>query len=243
VIDTAPVYGFGSSEEIVGKAVTRYGGRDKIIIATKVALEWREGKVFRNSTPERITAEIEDSLRRLQTDYIDLYQVHWPDPLVPIDETAAVVAGLHKAGKIRAIGVSNYSPEQMEIFRKAATLISCQPPYNLFERQIDQDILPYCKEHGIALLHLRSALPRPSQRQDDQRDAIQGDDLRRVDPKFQRPCFDQYLAAVSLLDRLALERHGKGVMELAVRWILDQGIDIALWAGLGIHIRWKRSTK
>ena len=93
LIDTAPVYGFGASEEIVGKALAD-GYRHKAIIATKVALEWHDGKVFRNSSPQRIRHEVEDTLRRLRTDYIDLYQVHWPDPLVPIEETAAVLDDL-----------------------------------------------------------------------------------------------------------------------------------------------------
>lgn len=229
VIDTAPVYGFGRSEEIVGEAVARYGGRDRIIIATKATLEWRDGRVHRNSTPGRIAVEIEDSLRRLKTDYIDLYQIHWPDPLVPIEETAGAMAELRKAGKILAIGVSNYSPSQMEIFRRAAPLHSCQPPYNLFERQIEQDVLPYCKEHGIALLTygaLCRGLLSGRMATDTQ---FTGDDLRKFDPKFKQPRFDQYLTAVSRLSSLARERYGKGVMELAVRWILDQGVEIALW--------------
>src|ERR1700757_1366698 len=109
LIDTAPVYGFGHSEEIVGKALADGGRRDKAVLATKVALEWGDGNVYRNSTPERIREEIEDSLRRLRTDRIDLYQVHWPDPLVRIGETAEALARLLHEGKIRAIGVSNYS--------------------------------------------------------------------------------------------------------------------------------------
>ena len=247
MLDTAPVYGFGRSEEIVGKAIARRGGRDRIIIATKVGLEWQEGRVFRNSTPVRIAAEIEDSLRRLQTDYIDLYQVHWPDPLVPFEETAAALNRLYQAGKIRAIGVSNYSPAQMDAFRQAAPLACCQPPYNLFERQIDQDVLPYCRDHGIALLTygalcrgLLSGKMEPVTR-------FEGDDLRKVDPKFQQPRLGQYLAAVRQLDQFARERHGKGVMQLAVRWILDQGADIALWgarhpqhvAGVGEVMGWR----
>ena len=88
LVDTAPVYGFGRSEEIVGKAIAEAGLRSRTIIATKVGLEWRDGKVFRNSSRARIMRECEDSLRRLRTDYIDIYQVHWPDPLVPIEETA-----------------------------------------------------------------------------------------------------------------------------------------------------------
>src|SRR4029077_12826994 len=106
VIDTAPVYGFGRSEKMVGKAIAH--ARSNVIIATKVGLEWQDGKVSRNASRARIMREIEDSLRRLQTDYIDVYQVHWPDPLVTIEETAEAMYTLYKQGKIRAIGVSNF---------------------------------------------------------------------------------------------------------------------------------------
>ena len=142
LIDTAPVYGFGRSEELVGKALAG-GRRQRALIATKVGLEWRDGQVFRNSSPARLRQELEDSLRRLKTDVIDLYQVHWPDELVPIEETAAVLEGFRRDGKIRAIGVSNFSPAQMERFRAGASLQTAQPPYNLFERQIEADVLPY----------------------------------------------------------------------------------------------------
>src|SRR5712691_5140320 len=110
LIDTAPVYGFGRSEEIVGEALHQRGRRESIILATKVGLDWTNGKIERNSTRQRILHELEDSLRRLQTDYVDIYQVHWPDPLVPVEETAATLRELYEQGKIRAIGVSNYSP-------------------------------------------------------------------------------------------------------------------------------------
>src|ERR1700693_252413 len=143
LIDTAPVYGFGRSEEIVGRAIAESGKRDQVVLATKVGLEWRDGSVFRNSSRERILREIEDSLRRLRTTYLDIYQVHWPDPLVPIEKTAEIMSLLYRQGKIRAIGVSNYSPQQIEQFRAAAPLHTDQPPYNLFERQIEQDVLPF----------------------------------------------------------------------------------------------------
>ena len=228
LIDTAPVYGFGRSEEIVGMALAG-GLRDRAVIATKVGLEWRGGKVWRNSSPARIRKEVEDSLRRLRTDYIDLYQVHWPDPLVPIQETAGALARLLKEGKIRAIGVSNYSPAQMDEFRKAAPIHSVQPPYNLFEREAESGVLPYAAQHGIAVLCygalcrglLTGTITRATQ--------FKGDDLRRYDPKFQEPRFSQYLAAVTALDRYARERYRLGVLALAVRWVLDQGDTIALW--------------
>ncbi len=124
LIDTAPIYGYGRSEAIVGEAVRQYGRRESVIIATKVGIDWTNGRIERNSTRERILKEFQDSLRRLQTDYIDIYQVHWPDPLVPIEETAATLGELYKQGKIRAIGVSNYSPEEMDRFRAIAPLAS-----------------------------------------------------------------------------------------------------------------------
>ncbi len=141
LIDTAPVYGFGVSEEIVGKAIEQKGDRDKVFIATKVGLEWHDGSVWRNSLPDRIRQELHDSLRRLRTDYIDIYQVHWPDLTVPIEETALTMHALLKEGLIRAIGVSNYSPEQMNQFMAVSELHTVQPPYNLFERQIEGECI------------------------------------------------------------------------------------------------------
>src|ERR1700752_2334753 len=152
LIDTAPVYGFGHSEEIVGKALAEGGLRDKVQIATKVGLAWKDEAIFRDSRPARIRREIEDSLRRLRTDVIDLYQVHWPDLEAAIEETARILEDLRRQGKIRAIGVSNYSPAQMDAFRAAAGLDAVQPPYNLFEREIDADVLPYDKREGLAVL-------------------------------------------------------------------------------------------
>jgi aryl-alcohol dehydrogenase-like predicted oxidoreductase len=229
IVDTAPAYGFGRSEEIVGKALAEAGLRSRVSIATKVGLEWADGKVFRNASRARILREIEDSLRRLRTDHIDIYQVHWPDPLVPIEETAEAMHTLFRQGKIRAIGVSNFSVDQMEHFRRVAPLHVLQPPYNLFERGIEVDLLPYCRNNKIAMLGygalcrgLLSGRMRPDT-------VFDGDDLRRNDPKFQKPRFLQYLAAVQKLDQLAQERFGKRVIQLAVRWMLDQGITTALW--------------
>src|SRR6195256_3950348 len=229
VIDTAPAYGFGRSEEIVGKAVAEGRLRSRVNIATKAGLEWDGGRVFRNASRARILQEVEDSLRRLRTDYIDIYQVHWPDPLVTIEETAEAMHMLFRQGKIRAIGVSNFSVGQMDRFRRVAPLHVLQPPYNLFERGIEADLLPYCRKNKIATLGygalcrgLLSGRMRPNT-------VFDGDDLRRTDPKFLEPRFPQYLAAVQRLDRLAKDRFGKRVIQLAVRWMLDQGITTALW--------------
>lgn len=230
LIDTAPVYGFGVAEEIVGKALADRGGREQVIIATKAGLEWNRHAPVRNSSPPRIRKEIEDSLKRLRTDYIDLYQVHWPDPLVPIEETAKVLEGLRQQGKIRAIGVSNYSVSEMERFRSVAKLSTAQPPYNLFERGIDADVLPYCHDHGTATLTygaLCRGLLSGRMRADTK---FGGDDLRKSDPKFVQPRYAQYLDAVQKLGELARQRYGKSVLELAVRWVLDRpGVSIALW--------------
>ena len=129
LIDTAPAYGFGRSEEIVGKALAEGGLRDKVQIATKVGLAWKDGAVFRDSRPARIRREIEDALRRLRTNVIDLYQVHWPDLETPFAQTARTLEDLRREGKIRAIGVSNYAPAQMDAFRAVARLDAVQPPY------------------------------------------------------------------------------------------------------------------
>ena len=229
LIDTAPAYGFGRSEEIVGKAISEGHLRSRVLIATKTGLEWSAGRVFRNASRTRILQEVEDSLRRLRTDHIDIYQVHWPDPLVAIEETAEAMRILVEQGKIGAIGVSNFSVAQMERFRRVAPLHVLQPPYNLFERGIEEDILPYCRKNKIATLGygalcrgLLSGRMRPDRK-------FEGDDLRRTDPKFQQPRFAQYLAAVARLDQLAQQRFRKHVIHLAIRWMLDQGITTALW--------------
>jgi aryl-alcohol dehydrogenase-like predicted oxidoreductase len=231
LIDTAPVYGFGQSEKIVGRAVKEYGDRTRIIIATKVGLEWKDGKVLRNSTRQRILKEVDDSLRRLLTEYIDIYQVHWPDPLVPIEETANTMKELVKSGKIRAIGVSNYSTEQMDKFRAVASIRVAQPPYNLFERTSEDDILPYCRENNIIPITY-SALCRGLLSGRMKEDTIfTGDDLRNEDPKFKMPRYSHYLRAVKELDALA-KRHDHAVIHLAVRWILDKtksAKGVALW--------------
>jgi aryl-alcohol dehydrogenase-like predicted oxidoreductase len=228
VIDTAPAYGFGRAEEIVGRALAG-GRRANTIIATKVGLEWRDGQVFRNSSPARLRTELEDSLRRLQTDVIDLYQVHWPDESVSLEESAATLAGFQREGKIRAIGVSNFSPAQMDRFRSAAPLSAVQPPYNLFEREIERDILPDAKRHGLTVLAYGALCRGLLTGKITDKTTYEGDDLRKVDPKFRPPRLQEYLTAVGRLDAFAKERYGKTVLALAVRWILDAGHTIALW--------------
>jgi aryl-alcohol dehydrogenase-like predicted oxidoreductase len=185
--------------------------------------------VRRNATAGRIRAEIEDSLRRLRTDHIDLYQVHWPDPLVPHEETALELEKLKRDGKILAIGVSNYSPTQMEGFRRTGRLAAVQSPYNLFERGIEADVLPYAARSGLVVLAYGALCRGLLSGRMDAHTTFTGDDLRKADPKFREPRFARYLSAVRALHHYAQERHGRTVLALAVRWILDQGPTIALW--------------
>jgi len=229
LIDTAPAYGFGCSEEIVGKALAEGGRRSRAVIATKAGLDWRDGKVFRNASQARIRREIDDSLRRLRTDHIDIYQVHWPDPMVPIEETAAIMGELLQQGKIRAIGVSNFSPRQMGVFRTVAPIHTVQPPFNLFESAIEADVLPYARENGVLTLAYGALCRGLLSGRITAETRFEGDDLRQADPKFRPPRFAQYLAAVAALDRFARERHGKTVLTLALRWVLDHGGTAALW--------------
>ncbi len=229
LIDTAPVYGFGRSEEIVGRAIAGDRLRSRVLIATKVGLEWKNGKVARNASRARILLEVEDSLRRLRTDHIDIYQVHWPDPRVTIEETAEAMHDLFRQGKIRAIGVSNFSLDQVKRFRSVAPLHVLQSPYNLFERSIEADLLPYCRDHKIATFGYGALCRGLLSGRMQPLTTFNGDDLRRTDPKFHEPRFSQYLAAVRSLDRLASKRFGKHVIHLAVRWMLDQGVTSALW--------------
>lgn len=229
LIDTAPIYGEGHAEEVVGDAVK--SRRDEVILATKAGLEWhKNGDVSRNATASRIRKEFDDSLRRLQTDHIDIYQVHWPDDRITMEETALIMAGLFKAGKIRAIGVSNFSPAEMDEFRRHAPLHTVQPPHNIFEREAAGAVLPYAQSHGLCALTYGGICRGLLSGRISAETVFVGDDVRRTDPKFQQPRFDQYLRAVARLDALAQERFGKRVIHLALRWALDTpGVGVVLW--------------
>ena len=230
LIDTAPIYGRGRAEEIVCKVMRAHGRRDAFFIATKAGLEWNERGVFANSTAARLRREIDDSLRRLGTDYIDLYQIHWPDTLVPVAEVAGILAGFQREGKVRTLGVSNFSAVQMEEFRGVAELASDQPPYNIFERDIDRETLPWCAANGVGVLTYSSLCRSMLGGRVHRGMTFEAGDIRAVDPKFQEPRFGQYMTAVERLAVLARERFGKSVAQLAVRWVLDRpGISVALW--------------
>jgi aryl-alcohol dehydrogenase-like predicted oxidoreductase len=230
LIDTAPVYGFGRSEELVGRTLTEAGLRDQVVLSTKAGIDWRGEQPFRNASRARIEREVEDSLKRLRTEWIDIYFVHWPDPLTACSETAAAMHDLLKAGKIRSIGVSNFSPAQMDAMRELSPLHVAQPPYNLFERGIEADVLPYCRDNGVATLTYGAICRGLLSGRMTADTVFEKGDLRRVDPKFRAPRYQQYLAAVARLDELARQRFGKRVIHLALRWVLDQpGVSVALW--------------
>jgi aryl-alcohol dehydrogenase-like predicted oxidoreductase len=226
----APVYGMGTSERFVGRALAEGRRRERVVLATKCGLNWDGRQPYRDGRPERIRDEVDESLTRLQTDVLDVEQVHWPDPEVPIEETAGTLKDLMDAGKIRALGVSNFTPEQMDRFRREAPLSVVQPPYNLFERGIEEDVLPYVRDQGLTTLTygalcrgLLTGKMTPDQ-------TFEGDDLRNVDPKFQGGRFRQYVTAVNKLDELAQERFGKRAIHLALAWVLAQpGVGVALW--------------
>src|SRR5215475_13659887 len=230
LIDTAPAYGFWHSEEVVGRAIAERGGRDRVIIATKLGLKRHGAALFRNSSRRQILDEIDQSLKRLRTSYIDLYQVHWPDFSTPYEETAQALLDLQHAGKIRAIGVSNYSIEAMERFRRVAPLAVAQPPLNLFEREAMAKVIPWCRSNNVATLTY-GALCRGLLTGKIGKDTrFEGDDLRKTDPKFLPPRFAQYTRAVDMLQRCARDNYRKEVLPLALRWVLDQpGVSVALW--------------
>jgi D-3-phosphoglycerate dehydrogenase len=230
LIDTAFAYGFGHSEEVIGRALAEHGGRDRVVVVTKGGLERVGHDLFRNSSRDQIVSDVEQSLQRLRTDYIDLYLVHWPDFAIPYEETAQALADLQKAGKIRAIGVSNYSIEAMERFRRVAPLASAQPPLNLFEEQALEDVIPWCGANQVATLTYGALCRGLLTGLIDENTRFKGDDLRKTDPKFLPPRFAQYLNAVRRLAEFSRTRYGRSVLALAVRWVLDQpGVSVALW--------------
>ncbi len=152
--DTAQAYGFGLSEQVLGEALADElrNARDEVVIATKGGLRPEGGGVVRDASPDWLRRGVDASLRALGTDVIDLYQLHWPDPNVPVDETAGALAGLVETGKIRHVGVSNFDADEMRVFAQHGPLETLQPPYHMFRRQIDDEVLPWCQAHDIGVL-------------------------------------------------------------------------------------------
>jgi len=221
-IDTAPVYGFGKSEQIVGEALKQWGKRDDVVVATKCCLDWDEKEnIRRNSTPERIAHEVDQSLTRLGVDRIDLYQIHWPDPQVPFEASMEAMLKLQEMGKIRYIGLSNFSGEQVESCLNAGPVHSLQPPYNLFERGAEAELLPFCLEKGIATLVYGGLCRGLLTGKFTGEEKFPRGDLRRGDPKFKPDRFKQYVKAADSLKKIAAG-YGKTPAQFALRWALQQ---------------------
>jgi aryl-alcohol dehydrogenase-like predicted oxidoreductase len=241
-IDTAPAYGFGLSERIVGEAIR--GKRDRLQILTKFGLRWdlKKGEFFFNTEDERgrpaqmykhsgaksVREECERSLKLLGTDYIDLYQIHWPDSTTPIGETMETVGRLIEQGKVRAAGVCNYSVEQMEEARKTVRLLSNQVPFSMVHREIEKDVVPYCLDHGLGILAYSPL----------QRGLLTGKikpgysfgpgDHRPATPFFQEKNLNRVLSFLEDLRPIA-EGHGATLAQLVINWtIRRRGVTAAL---------------
>jgi aryl-alcohol dehydrogenase-like predicted oxidoreductase len=217
-IDTAAVYGLGHSETIVGEAVKQ--SPVKPFIFTKSGMVWDEKRVVRRTLLE-IRREAEDSLRRLQVDAIDLYQIHWPVEDADIEEGWTAMAELKREGKVRHIGVSNFSVEQMERCRKIAPITSLQPPYSLLNRGVEAEILPYCLDHGIGVINYSpQASGLLSGAMSKERIAkLPEDDFRRNAKQFQEPLLSRNLALAELLGQIGARR-GVSAGVVAIAWTL-----------------------
>ncbi|GBD92881.1 general stress protein 69 [bacterium BMS3Abin05] len=216
-IDTAAIYGLGHSEEVVAKAVE--GRRDDVFIATKCGLVWDDRENVKNNLqPESIRKEAEASLRRLKTDVIDLYQIHWPDPNASVAKAWETMAQLKAEGKVRYIGVSNFDVPLLKKCLKIAPVQSLQPPYNLLKRKVESDILPFCRENDIGVLvYSPMASGLLTGKFDPNR--LAPDDWRRKSADFKEPGLSKRLDFVEKLRPIA-EKHGKTVGNLAIAWTL-----------------------
>lgn len=240
-IDTAAVYGYGRSEEIVGKAIK--GKRDKVQILTKYGLRWdsTEGEhffswsdkdgdftIYKNARKKSIIQECENSLRRLQTDYIDLYQCHWRDQTTPVEETMEAMNQLLKEGKIRAAGVSNFTPVDMAECRKYCPIASDQPPYSMLLRDIERDVLPYCREHNIGVI-VYSPLQRGLLTGKFKPDAkFKDGDHRATAVHFQPENIKRTNAFLDKIRPIA-DRHKVSLAQLVIGWTIAQpGISAAI---------------
>ncbi len=237
LIDTAPAYGLGRSEEIVGKALK--GRRDKAVIATKCGLVWHTDKgkhffdqdrkpVHRYLGRDAILYEVEESLRRLSTDHIDLYITHWQDPTTPIEETMRALEELKAAGKIRAIGASNVSAAELETYISAGGLDAIQERFSMVDREIEADLLPLTRPNGISTLSYSSlALGLLSGTVGPDR-AFSGDDQRRDNPRFSISNREKAMAFAAAIGPIAV-KHGASVAQIVIAWTLAQpGVTFAL---------------
>lgn len=217
-IDTAAVYGLGHSEEVVARALK--GKRKDIFLATKCGMIWDDRRrVTTHASAKSILKEIDASLKRLQTDYIDLYQIHWPDPDTPVEESWETLVRLKEEGKVRYIGVCNYDVPLLERCNAIAPVQSLQPPYNLLRRQIEKDILPYCLKNEIGIV---AYSPMQAGLLSGKFDInkLADDDWRRKGKYFQEPHLSKALNFVEKVRPIA-EKYNKTVGQLAVAWVLN----------------------
>ena len=219
-IDTAPVYGLGHSEEVVARALEGYSPRP--FIFTKCARIWNEQREIQKSLKaDSVRRELEASLRRLKTDAVDLYQMHWPEPDEDVEEGWSTMAALQREGKVRWIGLSNFKVEQMRRCQAIAPITSLQPPYSIVSPEVEQSQLPYCQANGIGVLvysPMKSGLLTGAMT----RERISGmpaDDHRRLTPHFQEPLLTRNLELVELLREIG-RRHGRTPGEVAIAWTL-----------------------
>jgi aryl-alcohol dehydrogenase-like predicted oxidoreductase len=219
-IDTAPVYGLGHSEDIVGRALKNRATRPCVF--TKCSIVWDDKReVTRSLKPDSLRRECEASLRRLQLDAIDLYQIHWPDPESGIEEGWSTLADLQKEGKVRWIGVSNFKPAQIDRLAKIAPITSLQPPYSILSPEIEAEILPACARHNIGVIVyspmksglLTGAMTRERIAQ------MPEDDFRQRTISFKEPLLTRNLNLVEHMREIG-KRHGRTPGEVALAWTL-----------------------
>jgi aryl-alcohol dehydrogenase-like predicted oxidoreductase len=220
-IDTAAVYGLGHAEEVVARALK--GRSERPYIFTKCTRIWNDrGEISGSLKAQSIRHECENSLRRLQTDVIDLYQVHWPNPEPDIEEGWSAMAELKKEGKVRNIGVSNFHVSQMRRAMKIAPISSLQPPFSLIKRDIEKDILPFCQEHNIGVIvysPMASGLLTGSMSRERIAN-LPDDDWRKRDPEFQEPRLSRNLELVEKLNEIAF-MHNVTPGVVAIAWTLQ----------------------
>jgi aryl-alcohol dehydrogenase-like predicted oxidoreductase len=226
-IDTSDNYGLGHAEEVVGKALQ--GRRNNVILATKGGTPWdQQGRITFDCSQERITQAVEESLRRLGTDWIDLYQIHAPDPETPYEETARALERLVRAGKIRHVGLSNFWVEEMEAWLASDGIASNQMPYNFLHRDIEQDLLPFCKEHGIGVIAYTPLLMGMFAAKITSEIEFGRGDHRSFYPQFEGQPLRQCLALVGRLRPIAEER-GMTMAQLALAWVVSRpGVTCAI---------------
>lgn len=220
-IDTAAIYGLGHSEEVVGRAVKEWSGHRPYVF-TKCSMRWHADRsIYRSLRAQSLREELEGSLRRLQTDVIDLYQIHWPNPEDEIEEGWETLAKFKEEGKVRWIGVSNFSVEQMKRVQKIAPITSLQPPYSMLRRAIEAEILPFARENQIGVINYSPMLSGmlTGAMTAERVAAFPPDDWRRRNPEFNEPRLGRNLRLVELLREIG-SGHGVAPGVVAVAWTL-----------------------